>query len=63
MAYAFSRDEAMPFSSLRREVNKLEVPDNAEWMSALISFCMALTELIKESTLQNCPASNPSKVP
>ncbi|KAJ8422492.1 hypothetical protein Cgig2_000561 [Carnegiea gigantea] len=34
MAYAFSRHEAMPFSSLRHKVNKLEVPDNAEWMSA-----------------------------
>ncbi|KAJ8419960.1 hypothetical protein Cgig2_021598 [Carnegiea gigantea] len=27
----------------QHEVNKLAVPDNAEWMSAFISFCMALT--------------------
>ncbi|KAK4841349.1 hypothetical protein QYF36_003069 [Acer negundo] len=43
MAYAFSRDGAMPFSSLWHKVNKQEVPINAVWFSAFISFCMALT--------------------
>lgn len=43
MAYAFSRDGAMPFSSLWHKVNKQEVPINAVWCSAFISFCMALT--------------------
>lgn len=45
MAYAFSRDGAMPFSSLWHKVNKNEVPINAVWLSAFISFCMALTSL------------------
>ncbi|XP_010278618.1 PREDICTED: amino-acid permease BAT1 homolog isoform X2 [Nelumbo nucifera] len=45
MAYAFSRDGAMPFSSLWHRVNKQEVPINAVWLSAFISFCMALTSL------------------
>ncbi|XP_062109453.1 amino-acid permease BAT1 homolog [Humulus lupulus] len=45
MAYAFSRDGAMPFSSLWHKVNKQEVPINAVWLSASISFCMALTSL------------------
>ncbi|PON87004.1 Amino acid permease subfamily [Trema orientale] len=45
MAYAFSRDGAMPCSSLWHKVNKQEVPINAVWLSALISFCMALTSL------------------
>lgn len=45
MAYAFSRDGAMPFSSLWHKVNKQEVPINAVWLSAIISFCMALTYL------------------
>uniref|UniRef100_A0A803PI07 RNA helicase n=1 Tax=Cannabis sativa TaxID=3483 RepID=A0A803PI07_CANSA len=44
MAYAFSRDGAMPFSSLWHKVNKQEVPINAVWLSAFISFCMALTK-------------------
>lgn len=43
MAYAFSRDGAMPFSSIWHKVNQNEVPINAVWMSAFISFCMALT--------------------
>ncbi|XP_062114099.1 amino-acid permease BAT1-like [Humulus lupulus] len=46
MAYAFSRDGAMPFSSLWNKVNKQEVPINAVWFSASISFCMALTVII-----------------
>ncbi|XP_028758143.1 amino-acid permease BAT1 homolog [Neltuma alba] len=45
MAYAFSRDGAMPFSSLWHKVNKQEVPINAVWLSAFISFCMALPSL------------------
>lgn len=45
MAYAFSRDGAMPFSSTWHKVNQQEVPVNAVWMSAFISFCMALTSL------------------
>ncbi|KAE9450966.1 hypothetical protein C3L33_17122, partial [Rhododendron williamsianum] len=45
MAYAFSRDGAMPLSSLWHKVNKHEVPINAVWLSAFIAFCMALTSL------------------
>ncbi|KAJ9708283.1 hypothetical protein PVL29_000374 [Vitis rotundifolia] len=45
MAYAFSRDGAMPFSPLWHKVNSQEVPINAVWLSAAISFCMALTSL------------------
>ncbi|GLT58198.1 hypothetical protein SLA2020_311120 [Shorea laevis] len=45
MAYAFSRDGAMPLSNLWHKVNKQEVPINAVWLSAFISFCMALTSL------------------
>ena len=42
MAYAFSRDGAMPLSSVWHKVNKHEVPINAVWLSAFISLCMAL---------------------
>ncbi|XP_062145326.1 amino-acid permease BAT1 homolog isoform X3 [Alnus glutinosa] len=45
MAYAFSRDGAMPFSSVWHKVNGQEVPINAVWLSAFVSFCMALTSL------------------
>ncbi|CAL9088514.1 unnamed protein product [Musa acuminata var. zebrina] len=45
MAYAFSRDGAMPLSSFWHRVNRQEVPINAVWLSALVSFCMALTSL------------------
>uniref|UniRef100_A0A0E0C4H5 Amino acid permease n=1 Tax=Oryza meridionalis TaxID=40149 RepID=A0A0E0C4H5_9ORYZ len=45
MAYAFSRDGAMPLSSVWHKVNKHEVPINAVWLSALISLCMALPSL------------------
>ncbi|KAK7269812.1 hypothetical protein RIF29_22564 [Crotalaria pallida] len=45
MVYAFSRDGAMPLSSLWHKVNKQEVPINAVWLSVVISFCMALTSL------------------
>ncbi|KAK6122304.1 hypothetical protein DH2020_043924 [Rehmannia glutinosa] len=45
MAYAFSRDGAMPFSTSWHKVNKHEVPINAVWLSAFIAFCMALTSL------------------
>lgn len=43
MTYAFARDGAMPLSSIWHKVNKQEVPINAVWLSASISFCMALT--------------------
>ncbi|XP_027937781.1 amino-acid permease BAT1 homolog isoform X2 [Vigna unguiculata] len=43
MAYAFSRDGAMPLSSLWHKVNKQEVPIHAVWLSVSVSFCMALT--------------------
>ncbi|CAD6268871.1 unnamed protein product [Miscanthus lutarioriparius] len=45
MTYAFSRDGAMPFSSIWHKVNKQEVPINAVWLSAFISLCMALPSL------------------
>jgi len=45
MTYAFSRDGAMPLSEFWHKVNKHEVPLNAVWLSAGISFCMALTSL------------------
>ncbi|PSR87766.1 Amino-acid permease [Actinidia chinensis var. chinensis] len=45
MAYAFSRDGAMPLSSVWHKVNNQEVPVNAVWLSAVIAFCMALTSL------------------
>ncbi|KVH96267.1 Amino acid permease, conserved site-containing protein [Cynara cardunculus var. scolymus] len=45
MVYAFSRDGAMPLSSLWHKVNDHEVPIYAVWLSALIAFCMALTSL------------------
>ncbi|CAL4911753.1 unnamed protein product [Urochloa decumbens] len=45
MTYAFSRDGAMPLSSLWHKVNKQEVPINAVWLSAFISLCMALPSL------------------
>ncbi|CAI9756044.1 unnamed protein product [Fraxinus pennsylvanica] len=45
MAYAFSRDGAMPLSSFWHKVNKQEVPVNAVWLSAFMAFCMALTSL------------------
>ncbi|KAJ4709860.1 amino-acid permease BAT1-like [Melia azedarach] len=52
MAYAFSRDGAMPLSSFWHKVNKQEVPINAVWLSAVISFCMALTYLGSEVAFQ-----------
>ncbi|KAL5761207.1 hypothetical protein ACOSQ2_020045 [Xanthoceras sorbifolium] len=52
MAYAFSRDGAMPFSSVWHKVNKQEVPVNAVWFSTFISFCMALTYLGSEVAFQ-----------
>lgn len=50
MVYAFSRDGAMPFSSLWHKVNDHEVPIYAVWLSAFISFCMALTVCHKKKT-------------
>ncbi|XP_034926520.1 amino-acid permease BAT1 [Populus alba] len=52
MVYAFSRDGAMPLSSLWHKVNNQEVPINAVWLSAVISFCMALTYLGSEVAFQ-----------
>ncbi|KAJ8770057.1 hypothetical protein K2173_010088 [Erythroxylum novogranatense] len=52
MAYAFSRDGAMPLSSVWHKVNKQEVPINAVWLSACISFCMALTYLGSQVAFQ-----------
>lgn len=43
MAYAFSRDGAMPFSNVWHKVNKKEVPVNAVWLAVAVGFCMALT--------------------
>ncbi|AQK96463.1 Amino-acid permease BAT1 [Zea mays] len=45
MAYAFSRDGAMPFSSVWHKVNRQDVPINAVWLSAFIALCMALPSL------------------
>ncbi|WVZ54593.1 hypothetical protein U9M48_005367, partial [Paspalum notatum var. saurae] len=45
MTYGFSRDGAMPFSSVWQKVNKQEVPITAVWLSAFISLCMALPYL------------------
>ncbi|XP_077219840.1 bidirectional amino acid transporter 1 isoform X1 [Tasmannia lanceolata] len=52
MAYAFSRDGAMPFSAFWHKVNKQEVPINAVWLSAVVSFCMALTSLGSQVAFQ-----------
>ncbi|EPS72629.1 hypothetical protein M569_02126, partial [Genlisea aurea] len=45
MTYAFSRDGATPFSALWHKVNHHEVPVNAVWLSAFMSFCIGLTSL------------------
>uniref|UniRef100_J3MXB0 Amino acid permease/ SLC12A domain-containing protein n=1 Tax=Oryza brachyantha TaxID=4533 RepID=J3MXB0_ORYBR len=45
MIYAFSRDGAMPLSSVWHKVNEQQVPINAVWLSAFISVCMALPSL------------------
>ena len=55
MAYAFSRDGAMPFSAFWHKVNENEVPLNAVWVSAIIAFCMALTVYTHFQT-QNHPS-------
>ncbi|WVZ69778.1 hypothetical protein U9M48_018512 [Paspalum notatum var. saurae] len=52
MAYAFSRDGAMPFSSVWHKVNKQEVPINAVWLSALVALCMALPSLGSQVAFQ-----------
>ncbi|XP_050221777.1 amino-acid permease BAT1 isoform X2 [Mercurialis annua] len=52
MAYAFSRDGAMPFSSLWHKVNNQDVPIYAVWLGAFVSFCMALTYLGSEVAFQ-----------
>ncbi|ONK66326.1 uncharacterized protein A4U43_C06F6580 [Asparagus officinalis] len=45
LVYAFSRDGAMPLSSVLHRVNKYEVPINAVWLSVVVAFSMALTSL------------------
>ncbi|KAF8781226.1 hypothetical protein HU200_000696 [Digitaria exilis] len=45
MAYAFSRDGALPFSRFWRRVNKHVVPFNVVWLSVTVAFVMALTSL------------------
>lgn len=43
MAYAFSRDGAMPLSRAWRLVNKQEVPFNVVWLTVSLTFLIALT--------------------
>ena len=45
MAYAFSRDGAMPFSRVWHRVNRHEVPFNAVWFSVAVAFVIALPVL------------------
>ncbi|EFJ32323.1 hypothetical protein SELMODRAFT_85307 [Selaginella moellendorffii] len=45
MAYAFSRDGAVPLSRLWHKVNKRDIPSNAVWLAVVVSFCMALPYL------------------
>ncbi|KAK3162989.1 hypothetical protein QOZ80_1BG0096240 [Eleusine coracana subsp. coracana] len=52
MAYAFSRDGAMPFSHVWYRVNKQEVPLNSVWLSAAVAFVMALTSLGSQVAFQ-----------
>ncbi|KAI3855536.1 hypothetical protein MKX03_006574 [Papaver bracteatum] len=53
MVYAFSRDGAMPYSSVWHKLNKNEVPINAVWLSVSISFVMALTSLLSLVAFQS----------
>ncbi|KAI3946417.1 hypothetical protein MKX01_017633 [Papaver californicum] len=53
MVYAFSRDGAMPYSSVWHKLNKNEIPVNAVWLSVCISFCMALTSLLSLVAFQS----------
>ncbi|KAI3997527.1 hypothetical protein MKX01_008134 [Papaver californicum] len=53
MVYAFSRDEAMPYSSVWHKLNKNEVPINAVLLSVAISFVMALTSLLSLVAFQS----------
>ncbi|RZC58099.1 hypothetical protein C5167_005402 [Papaver somniferum] len=53
MVYAFSRDGAMPYSSVWHKLNKNEVPVNAVWLSVCISFCMALTSLLSSVAFES----------
>ncbi|WVZ67458.1 hypothetical protein U9M48_016530 [Paspalum notatum var. saurae] len=52
MAYAFSRDGAMPFSHAWHRVNKHEVPLNAVWFSVTIAFLIALPSLGSQVAFQ-----------
>jgi amino acid transporter len=55
MAYAFSRDGAMPFSSVWHRVNKQEVPINAVWLSVSVALVMALPVISDSLTLRQAP--------
>ncbi|KAF8646980.1 hypothetical protein HU200_065493 [Digitaria exilis] len=51
MAYAFSRDGALPFSRFWRRVNKQVVPFNVVWLSVAVAFVMALTAMLSIATI------------
>uniref|UniRef100_A0A0E0CCW1 Amino acid permease n=1 Tax=Oryza meridionalis TaxID=40149 RepID=A0A0E0CCW1_9ORYZ len=52
MAYAFSRDGAMPLSRVWYRVNKHEVPLNVVWLAVAVAFVMALTSLGSQVAFQ-----------
>uniref|UniRef100_J3L7R9 Amino acid permease/ SLC12A domain-containing protein n=1 Tax=Oryza brachyantha TaxID=4533 RepID=J3L7R9_ORYBR len=52
MAYAFSRDGAMPLSRVWHRVNGREVPLNVVWLSVSVAFAMALTSLGSQVAFQ-----------
>ncbi|BAS76186.1 amino-acid permease BAT1 homolog isoform X1 [Oryza sativa Japonica Group] len=52
MAYAFSRDGAMPLSRVWYRVNKHEVPLNVVWLAVAVAFFMALTSLGSQVAFQ-----------
>ncbi|KAF2954277.1 hypothetical protein DAI22_01g469700 [Oryza sativa Japonica Group] len=52
MAYAFSRDGAMPLSRVWYRVNKHEVPLNVVWLGVAVAFVMALTSLGSQVAFQ-----------
>uniref|UniRef100_A0A0E0JTI4 Amino acid permease n=1 Tax=Oryza punctata TaxID=4537 RepID=A0A0E0JTI4_ORYPU len=52
MAYAFSRDGAMPLSRVWYRVNKHEVPLNVVWLGVGVAFVMALTSLGSQVAFQ-----------
>ncbi|KAG2634704.1 hypothetical protein PVAP13_2NG080000 [Panicum virgatum] len=52
MAYAFSRDGAMPFSRVWHRVNRHEVPFNAVWFSVAFAFVIGLPSLGSQVAFQ-----------